>query len=291
MAWELGNELNGMTPSWIHTIAAFVHRLAPRQLIMAGQQYGINPATLTDPLVSVVDAHFYPAILAFMKEDASMATAAGKVFVAGEYASVSATPQLFAGIEADREISGAAFWSLFAHLNTYGYEQHNDGETVHFPGISSAMRQRDHLIRAFDYAMSGYRSTPPEPPPGQPILTLYHRLASATGAGAASAGITGAGTASAAATKPQLTARAGPVILAWRGTTDAATYSVEQSTAGPRGPWSTVCRKCANDDTTPWTCSSAPGTEVWYRVIPYNENGIVGTPSPAVKVQAIAAPS
>lgn len=258
MAWELGNELNGMTPSWIDTIAAFIHHLAPDQLIAAGEQFGINPATLTAPLIDIVDAHFYPPIIPNVIADANQVTNAGKVFIAGEYGSIFANAQLFRTIEKDHKIAGWAFWSLFAHLDTYGYEQHNDGETLHYPGISPLMRKRDHLIRKFDYAIQKTRGIgggyePLEPPPGEPLITLARRIAKTD------------------------KHRSSSVEIAWRGTTDAATYSIERSTAGPSGPWSTVCNRCATDDSTPWTDRNAPATSLWYRVLAENEQRIPGT--------------
>ncbi len=74
------------------------------------------------------------------------------------------------------------------------------------------------------------------------------------------------------------------MVIAWRGTTDAATYSVERSATGPDGPWSTVCDRCATDDSTPWTDPTAPASALWYRVIPYNEQGVEGMVSPAAYV-------
>ncbi len=263
MSWELGNELNGMTPSWIHTIASYLHTLAPDQLVAAGQQYGINPATLTDPLVDIVDCHYYPPTIAGVEVAATEATLAGKVFIAGEYGSIYANAALFRAMESDTHVSGAAFWSLFAHLDTYGYEQHNDGETLHFPGISPVMRTRDHLIRAFDYAMEDV-AEPPEPAPGTPLITVLVRTSATTTSGAG-------------------------LKVAWRGTTDAATYSVEQSTTGPGGPWEVVCNRCATDDSTPWLESRVPAGSAWYRVAGFNEQGVSGPWSPVDELPASGA--
>ena len=263
MAWELGNELNGMTPSWIEKISSFIHNLAPHQLIAAGQQYGVNPATLTAPDVNIVDCHYYPPLEtdSFIESNAAQVAKAGKVFIAGEYGSIVASKSLLAPLVSDKNISGAAFWSLFAHRNTYGYDQHNDGETLHFPGVSSAMRSRDHAIRDFDYAMNQPvpdraalevrgLGVPPEPPPGQPLITSIQQ-------------------------------KNGLNVIAWRGTTDALHYSIERS-SNATGPWTLVCSKCATDDQTPWTDKTSLATPSYYRVIPYNADGIVGIPSPPV---------
>lgn len=245
--WELCNECNGMPASWVDTISAFIHHIAPHQLVAAGKQFGIDPSTLTAPGVDVVDVHYYPATPAQVQADAAQVTAAGKVYVAGEYGSDSANQALTSAMVSDPDVTGADFWSLFAHNDTYGYVQHNDGFTVHFPGDSPAMQQADDQIRDLDYAMSG-SSIPPLPAPGQPLITSITRQGSGN-------------------------------VLAWRGSTDASTYTVLRSQAGPSGPFSTICDRCATDNDTPWTDSSTPSGTVWYKVVPFAPDGTQGRAS------------
>jgi mannan endo-1,4-beta-mannosidase len=251
MYWELCNECNGMAGSWIDTISAYLHRVAGHQLVAAGQQSGINQATLTAPDVDVVDVHYYPPTPAQVQADAADITAAHKAYVAGEYASTSASQALTSAIAGDQDVTGANFWSLFAHNDTYGYVQHNDGFTLHFPGDTPAMQQAGTQIRALDYAMAG-SAVPPLPAPGQPLITSITRQGSGN-------------------------------VVAWRGSTDASAYTVQRSQAGPHGPWSTACDRCASDNQTPWTDTSTPAGTVWYQVIAYAPDGAKGPASPVAE--------
>lgn len=251
MAWELGNELNGMTGSWIDTISSYLKRLSPHHLVSANQQSGINPASLTAPDVDIVDVHYYPPSTTKIETDAATVAAAHKVYVAGEYGSTSASGALLSPLVSDPNVAGTAFWSLFPHRDDHGYVQHDDGFTLHYPGDTPAMRQQADAIRAFDYAMAGVRGpAPPVPAPGRPLIT--------------SVAATSTGTA-----------------IAWRGATTAGSYTVQRSTHGPTGRWTTVCDRCASDNDTPWTDPAPPPGGAWYRVIPYT---LEGRPGPASTV-------
>lgn len=248
MYWELCNECNDMPASWVDTISAFIHKIAPHQLVAAGQQFGISPATLTAPGVDVVDVHYYPPTAAQVQADAAQITAAGKVYVAGEYASTSASPDLSSALVSDPQVTGANFWSLFAHNDTNGYVQHDDGFTVHFPGDTPAMTAEDDQLRDFDYAMSG-ADVPRLPAPGQPLIT-------------------------------SITKQDGDNVLAWRGSTDASAYTVLRSDTGPGGPWTSICDQCATDNDTPWTDATTPATgTAWYKVIGFAPDGRKGPAS------------
>lgn len=249
MYWELCNECNDMPASWIETISAFIHRIAPHQLVAAGSQFGINPATLTAPDLDVVDVHYYPPTPAQVTADAAQVTAAHKVYVAGEYASNAGSPALTSAMAGDPDVSGADFWSLFAHNDTYGYVQHDDGFTVHYPGDNPAMVAANEQIRDLDYAMSG-SSVPPLPAPRQPLIT-------------------------------SITKQGQDNVLAWRGSTDASAYTVLRSQAGPDGPWTSICDRCATDNDTPWTDTSTPSGTVWYKVVPFAPDGRQGEASSA----------
>lgn len=244
MAWELGNELNGMTRPWVDEIAGHLKKLSPRHLVAAGSQFGVDPSALASPAVDIVDVHYYPPTADKITADAAQVAAGGKVYMAGEYGSTSATPDLMTAIAADRNVSGAAFWSLFAHGDDHGYVQHDDGFTLHYPGDDAAMAAHAAAIRAFDYAMAGYHRTPPVPAPGRPLIT-------------------------------HLTRSGGTVTVAWRGATTAGAYTI-RSAAHPHGPWTTVCDRCATDVTGSWTGTAAPG---WYQVVPYTTGGTRGPAS------------
>jgi hypothetical protein len=170
MAWELGNELNGMTADWVQANAGYVKKLAPKQLVSAGKQSGVDPAVLASSAVDISDSHYYPPSAAGISADAKTVTDAGKVYVAGEFASGSATDELLDAIAADDDVSGATYWSLFPNADHYGYVQHDDGFTVHYPGDTAAMRSNVDALTSFAVAMSGSRLgrtsvTPPLSPP------------------------------------------------------------------------------------------------------------------------------
>ncbi|MEV4351649.1 cellulase family glycosylhydrolase [Actinoplanes sp. NPDC049596] len=133
MAWELGNELEGMTPDWINQNAKLFSEWAPRQLIAAGRRFDIDPDTLAAPDVDIVDVHYYPPTSAKVAADAATVAASGKVYIAGEYASTSASAAFFQPLIGDRNVTGMLSWSLFGHNDQYGYVQHDDGFTFHYP--------------------------------------------------------------------------------------------------------------------------------------------------------------
>ncbi|HLL66362.1 MAG TPA: carbohydrate binding domain-containing protein [Micromonosporaceae bacterium] len=238
LAWELGNELQGMTPEWVDTIAAQLHQLSPRILVAAP---GISPATVDSDQIDIVDAHYYPPSAERMLADAAQVTAAGKVYIAGEYGSTMATPELLQPLAADPRVTGTIFWSLFGHNDTHGFVEHNDGFTLHYPGDTPAMRRAVQAIEAFNRAVNptartrGIRL-------GQPLLT-------------------------------SVTHSYGITLLAWRGTAGAVRYTVQRSTRGPDGPWSTVSDGPVTDRDTPWIDRHSLTSPAWYRVIAHDAAG------------------
>jgi hypothetical protein len=65
-----------------------------------------------------------------------------------------------------------------------------------------------------------------------------------------------------------------------RGAAGADTYSIRR---GPKtdGPWTTLCDRCVTDVESSWNDPNPATTNKWYRVIPYNLDGVAGTPSQA----------
>lgn len=248
LAFELGNELTGMNAGWVQTIASHLKKISPDHLVAAPW----DSADYSASDVDVVDAHYYPPSASAVTRDAADITGHGKVYLAGEYGWTSADSALYDTFASDQDVTGALFWSLFPHADDHGYVQHNDGFTLHFPGDDAAMKQAAASIRALDYRMSG-RAEPPVPAPGRPAVTSARRSS-------------------------------GQVVLAWRGATTAGSYSVLRSTAGTGGPWQTVCDRCATDNTTPWTDTSAPSGPVWYAVAPYTADGTAGPRSDPARV-------
>jgi mannan endo-1,4-beta-mannosidase len=246
MAWELGNELNGMTRPWVDEIAGHLKTLSPRHLVAAESQFGVDPAALAAPAVDIVEVHYYPPTAEKVAADAATITGAGKVYFAGEYGSTSAEPALMSAMAADRDVTGAAFWSLFAHSDDHGYVQHDDGFTLHYPGDDADMRRHADAIRAFGLAMAG-RPTTAVPPPGRPLITHLSRTGDT-------------------------------VTLTWRGATTAGAYTIQRA-ANDR--WRTLCDRCATDTAGTWTGSAGPGR---YRVVPFTLAGTPGPASPVVRL-------
>ncbi|MCI4066831.1 cellulase family glycosylhydrolase [Micromonospora sp. R77] len=239
MAWELGNELNGMTGDWVDDTAGYVKGLAPRQLVAAGNQHGVDPAVLASPYVDISDSHYYPPTAAGIAADAAAATAAGKVFIAGEYGSGQATDDLLDQVAADPNVTGALFWSLFPHHDHHGFVPHGDGFTVHYPGDTPAMRQAVAALTRNAFRMSGRPA--PAVTGDRPLLTA-------------------------------IDAEYGINTLRWRGTAGAAGYLVQRR--APGGSWATVSgAEPLTAADAPWFDLTTPAGTVSYRVVAVDATG------------------
>ncbi|MBD8465317.1 CIA30 family protein [Plantibacter sp. CFBP 8798] len=172
MAWELGNELEGMTAPWIDRQVAFIKERAPQQLVAAGRRFDIDPDTLSAPGLDIVDVHYYPPTAARVSADAATVTAAGKVYMAGEYASTAASPALLEPLVADPNVTGMLFWSLFGNSDRRGLVPHDDGFTIHAPGATDAERARVSAITAYAAAIG---PVPAAPAVGTPLITAVDR--------------------------------------------------------------------------------------------------------------------
>lgn len=237
MAWELGNELNGMTPEWINDISSYISTLAPRQLVAAGAQSGTDTGVLASPNVDIVDAHYYPPSATKIATDAAAAKAAGKAYIAGEYGSGQASDPLLDAVAANQDVDGALFWSLFPHADHYGYVQHADGFTVHYPGDTPAMRTAVSAITRFAEVM-GTCTGCVTPRGDAPLLTSI--------------------------VKTQ-----GINLLTWRGTAGAWSYRVERATGRS---WSVIGTGLTDND-TPWLDVNTPTHAAQYRVVALNASG------------------
>ncbi|GIH94774.1 cellulase family glycosylhydrolase [Planobispora siamensis] len=249
MAWEFGNELEGMTLEWINANAERFRQWAPRQLIAAGRRFDIDPDTLAAPGVDIVDVHYYPPTAERVKADAATVTGAGKVYVAGEYASTSASEELLAPPAADPNVAGMLSWSLFGHHDRNGFVQHDDGFTMHYPGDDPRMAASVKAQIAFAGQVSPGGHRPSRP--GPPLIT-------------------------------QVDKRAGLNELRWRGAAGASGYVVERSV---RGRWTSAHPGVLTDNQTPWIDPEA-SRDVSYRVVPIDRNGRRGTASDPVRVTA-----
>ncbi|WP_189330098.1 cellulase family glycosylhydrolase [Actinoplanes ianthinogenes] len=231
MAWELGNELEGMTPEWITTNAATFSGWAPRQLIAAGRRFDIDPDTLAAPDVDIVDVHYYPPTAARVRADAGTIAAAGKVYIAGEYASNAAGSALLDPLVADPNVTGMLSWSLFGHGDRNGFVQHDDGFSFHYPGDDARMIAANQAQIAYAKALG---ASVPARPAGTPLITAIDK-------------------------------RGGLNVLRWRGAAGADGYRVERAPT-PLGPWKPAHSGLLSDNDTPWTDLTRPGN-AWYRVV------------------------
>jgi len=232
MAWELGNELNGMTTDWVQANAAYVKKLAPRQLVAAGKQFGVDRAVLAAEDVDISDSHYYPPTATGIRADAKTVTDAGKVYIAGEFGSGSATDGLLTAVADDPNVSGATYWSLFPHADHYGYVQHDDGFTLHHPGDTAEMRDHVAALTRFASAMSGKKTG--RVVGDRPLITA-------------------------------VTKRAGLNSVAWRGTAGADGYRIQRSVLG--GGWKTVSgEEPVGAGTAPWLDRATVSAATHYRV-------------------------
>jgi len=246
MAWETGNEISPPT-KWTKTITEFIKNIDPKHLTIDGTR-GVDGAALALNSVDIFTEHYYPITLGLLDADATVAKNRQKVFILGEYdwtgtQGGDSLARLLSGVERSG-ISGDLYWALFAHNDSHGFVADDSGYSLHFPGETADRRSRVQALRTHAFHMQG-KAVPPYPAPGLPIITSI--------------------------TKNE---------IAWRGTTIAATYSVERSTTGTQGPWTIICNQCATDSMTPWTDTSKPSGPVWYRVQAYNMSGLASAYSP-----------
>lgn len=242
LAWELGNELEGMTLPWIDEQVAFIRERAPEQLVSAGRRFDIDPDTLASADLDIVDVHYYPPTAQKVAADAAAVVAAGKVYIAGEYGSNSASPALLDPLVANDDVSGMMLWSLFGHNDRGGFVPHDDGFTLHYPGTTAKMREQVAAITGFSRALRSETGTLAL---GQPLITSVDNVN-------------------------------GVNEIAWRGTAGAATYRVEVSTDGIT--WTSLGAGAVPAEASPVTdLASTPGSR--YRVVPVNLDGSVGPAS------------
>ena len=249
MAWETGNELDPPT-MWTQTISRYIKSIDGNHLVLDGRE-GIDPNAASLRNVDIVSHHYYPKSISQLKRDAATAQKAGKVFVVGEFdwndASGGETLSSFLStIESNSEVAGDLFWELWSHGDQYGY-LYGDQYTLHYPGDTAPMRKSVQQLRTHAYKMR-HLSVPADSTPGIPLINEVIRDGQND-------------------------------VLMWRGTTVAASYTIERSTTSADGPWTIICDKCATDTSTPWTDTTTPEGAVWYRVIAYNLAGVAGRPS------------
>jgi mannan endo-1,4-beta-mannosidase len=266
LGWDLLNGGN-TPPDWTQTIANYVRSLDSRHLILSGASNAQLPNV--DVCVSFLYPHWAlgPSVVA---PQIDACRRAHKPFVVYEYGwdrTNFATPASFrtflASLERDPEVAGDAFWALEAHADSHGWRpipadvldpgtaasvESGEWWALYYPGrrtlvnTAADMAARAQAIRRHDYAMAG-RPLPPHALPPAPEITSFDRGR-----------------------------------LFWRGSAGAVSYTIERARTR-RGPWRTVCSRCATDDSNGY-----PAENGWYRVVPYNADARPGAASPPRRV-------
>lgn len=238
LAWELGNELEGMTLDWINAQVDFISERAPQQLIAAGRRFDIDPDTLAAPELDIVDVHYYPPTAQKVASDAATVTDAGKAYIAGEYGSPAASSELFTPLVNNPDVTGMMFWSLFPHNDRGGFVPHDDGFTLHYPGESEPSRAANKAIKDYSRALGSATDTVPL---AKPLIT-------------------------------EIKSTNGINSIAWRGAAGAGSYLIERSTDGRT--WSTITTAPA--EASP-IIDQAGGGDVRYRVTGQKQDGSMAT--------------
>ncbi len=237
LAWETGNELSNPPVSWTQTIADYIKSVDANHLVMDGN-YGINTSAFSIASVDMYSDHFYPMDTSKLSSDLSKMSGSNKVYTVGEYNWTGSNLGSFlTAIQNNAAVAGDVYWSLFPHGDSYGYVQHNDCCTLHYPGDSTSMRSAAQSLRSHAYAMRG-TSVPASGIPTAPLVTSISNP------------------------------------ISWRGAVAADTYTIERST--DQTNWTVICNKCATDNSTPWTDSSRPSGTVYYRIQGFNLDGVGG---------------
>ena len=158
---------------------------------------GVSSAELQIPGLDIVTDHFYPINTNKMMGNSRIVADSGIVYTVGEFGWNSNNLTEFLLAIESGPVTGDLFWSLFPHADVYGYEQHADGFTLHWPGDTADMRMRAQLLRNHAFRMRGRSVPPPYSIPLVPVITsaVNH-------------------------------------VLEWRGATYADTYSVQRSLKG-----------------------------------------------------------
>ncbi|MHA7284104.1 carbohydrate binding domain-containing protein [Arthrobacter sp. TMS2-4] len=245
LAWELGNELEGMTLDWINQQVDLINEEAPNQLVAAGRRFDIDPDTLAAPELDIVDVHYYPPTVDRVAAHAEAVTNADKVYIAGEYGSTSASAELLEASAANPDVSGMFFWSLFGHNDTGGYVPHDDGFTLHYPGTTEKEIAQVQAIRDYGTAVG---TRPGSVKLDIPLITSIEN-------------------------------KSGINLISWRGVAGAGTYIVERSTDGKT--WTTITEQPVRAQESPVTDTESPDN-AQYRITAVKPDGTTGKPSAVV---------
>ncbi len=261
MAWETGNELasSSVWPSaWTKTIASYIKTISSQQMVADGHSASSYPYTYVDDKslgfsnVDLFSGHYYPMDTTKLSQDVNQVTAKNKVYFVGEFdwANTSGGGDLSSFLSQIKgsNVAGDLYWSLFAHLDTYGYVQHSDGFTLHYPGDTQDMAQRAQKLRNHAYTMIG-QAIPKDTQPKAPYLH-------------------------------QVTDVGGGYSVAWRGVSTGSTYQIDRSSDGLT--WQTLING-QTDNNSPWVATTTSTFPYYYRITAFNLNGVNGPVSQKIR--------
>jgi mannan endo-1,4-beta-mannosidase len=163
LAWETGNELFPLD-SWTALMAKFIKTVDHRHLVLSGT-FGLRIADLENPDVDLSSDHFYPPSVSRIQLDAGLGAAYSKVIIAGEFgwsynASGEQAGEFISAMECLPALGGDLYWSLFPHLDTFGFVQHGDGFTMHYPGDWPFMKTINLALSEHANAMNSPLAVP-----------------------------------------------------------------------------------------------------------------------------------
>ena len=230
--WETGNELDSPTV-WVETIATFIKSIDSNHLVLDGNN-PLDTSHLTISSIDAVSSHYYPPNTAKLISDAAAALTAQKVFSAGEFGwDQGNNPErdtMMAACLSAPACANAAPWSLFPHADTFGFVNHNDGFTIHYPGLET-LDQTYFVSDMTIFATSMYGIAPNLPSPSIPSVFIFNST-----------------------------------YIAWKGAALAATYTVQIANQ-ETGPWQTISPSPGpRDIDLPWKVVGGIKSGQWIRV-------------------------
>ncbi len=264
--------------AWVGEIGRFIKSIDSRHLYLDNSGFFRSAAEVLDvPDVDAVGYEYYPhwALATHLRvdsklldRDATVISQHGKVDLPVEigwdrtnWFLERSLREVVAGIEQNPSISGDGFWALQAHAPDHGWQpipiddrswkamlfgESGEWWAMYYTGrstrINSAkdMAARAQILRTHFYAMAGV-PVPAHRLPPQPLITFAEHG-----------------------------------VLQWRGSAGSVTYDVERADT-QNGPWKRICVQCVDDSVEAWHVA-APAMG-WYRITPYNLDGIAGSPS------------
>ena len=222
--------------------------LGAKQLVMDGRAEvgaGVDQGALKfEDDVDMYTDHYYEsystAVQTLEKDAGKTAVDYPKVFTVGEYGprgadSLDDLKAFTSTIESLNTttnqsttplVAGDTWWSFFGHGDNFGFVDHGDHYTLHFPGDSDSDQER--LMHLRDHAFAMRFGTPaPDDTPVPPIAPALNGFACLNNTNGTTSSCNPAVVASA---NSNLT-----TVVTWRGATLAAAYDVQYLT-DPKNP-------------------------------------------------------